>query len=45
MPEEYKNANAVEAYRAYYLGEKTRFAKWKDGNIPSWWELEEEMVV
>ena len=45
MPEEYKNSDAVEAYRAYYLGEKTRFAKWKDGNIPTWWNQEQEAVL
>lgn len=36
MPEQYKNVNAITAYRQYYLGEKTRFAKWKIGNIPEW---------
>ena len=38
MPEEYKNDNAVEAYRAYYLGEKTGFAKWKNAETPSWFK-------
>ena len=42
MPEEYKNSNAVEAYRAYYLGEKTGFAEWKYSETPSWYE---EMLV
>lgn len=36
MPDEYKTLNAVDAYRAYYLGEKTYFAKWKNGNTPKW---------
>jgi hypothetical protein len=36
MPDQYKNENAVIAYRQYYLGEKVRFAKWKIGNIPIW---------
>jgi len=36
MPEEYKNKCAVTAYRAYYLGEKKRFAKWKNTETPSW---------
>tara|TARA_R100000458_G_C8148925_1_gene157283 strand:+ start:120 stop:671 length:552 start_codon:yes stop_codon:yes gene_type:complete len=38
MPEEYKNTNAVEAYRAYYLGEKTGFAEWKYSEKPLWYE-------
>lgn len=38
MPDEYKVVgNAVAAYRAYYLGEKRRFAKWKNGNVPNWY--------
>ena len=38
MPEQYKVPNdPVAAYRAYYLGEKARFAKWKLGNVPPWW--------
>ena len=36
MPEQYKNSDGVAAYRAYYLGEKARFAKWKLGNEPMW---------
>lgn len=36
MPEEYKRSNAVDAYRAYYIGEKARFATWKR-NKPEWW--------
>ena len=38
MPEEYKNPSAVEAYRAYYLGEKTYFAEWKNAETPSWYK-------
>jgi hypothetical protein len=38
MPDEYKvTGDAVAAYRAYYLGEKRRFAKWKNGNVPNWY--------
>jgi hypothetical protein len=36
MPEQYKNVDGVTAYRAYYLGEKAKFAKWKLGNEPMW---------
>jgi hypothetical protein len=44
MPEQYKNADAVTAYRAYYLGEKTKFAKWKLGNVPEWFILKDSSV-
>mgnify|MGYP003344151702 CR=1 FL=1 len=37
MPEQYRDKDAVKAYRNYYLGEKKAFAKWKTGNIPDWW--------
>ena len=37
MPDEYRRPNAVDAYRAYYIGDKARFAKWKHGNEPDWW--------
>jgi hypothetical protein len=36
MPDQYKNQNAVIAYRQYYIGEKIKFAKWKLGNVPTW---------
>lgn len=37
MPENYKNPNAVLAYRAYYRGEKLGMARWtKRGGLPSW---------
>lgn len=39
MPDQYKNSDAVTAYRAYYLGDKQRFAKWKNGRTPpDWWK-------
>lgn len=41
MPDEYKHANPVTAYRAYYIGEKARFAKWERGRKPPrWWPKE-----
>lgn len=40
MPEEYKNENAVQAYRAYYHGEKSSFATWRT-NVPKWWSTNE----
>lgn len=36
MPEQYKSADAVEAYRAYYRGEKAAFATYKNCQPPSW---------
>lgn len=39
MPDKYKHADAVVAYRAYYVYEKSRFAKWKNNNIPSWYAV------
>lgn len=44
MPEQYRRENtikgAVEAYRAYYIGEKARFAKWEKGQQrPDWWPI------
>ena len=37
IPEVYKTNDPVESYRRYYISEKARFAKWKTGNVPSWW--------
>lgn len=38
MKDEYKiSDDAVECYREYYIKDKVRFAKWKKGNVPSWW--------
>jgi len=36
MPSQYKNECAVTAYRAYYHGEKAKFATWKT-EVPTWW--------
>lgn len=39
MPDIYKvPGDAVSAYRAYYNGEKARFAKWTNREIPSWFQ-------
>ena len=40
MPEQYKNNDIVEAYRAYYIGEKKDFATWKS-ETPYWFMVEE----
>lgn len=36
MPAQYKNKCVIKAYRAYYHGEKAKFATWKTG-VPAWW--------
>lgn len=36
MPDQYKNEDAVIAYRQYYINEKARFAKWRAGQVPEW---------
>lgn len=39
MPEAYIKPCPVESYRAYYLGDKVRFAKWNRGRpAPLWFE-------
>ena len=37
MPEKYKRNNYIDGYRAFYIGEKSRFAKWKNTKIPTWY--------
>jgi len=37
MPDQYKSDDTVEAYRNYYIGEKSGFAKWSHREIPEWW--------
>ena len=36
MPEEYKQADAVESYRAYYRAEKAHLHSWKNRQPPEW---------
>ena len=38
MPDEYKRDDVVDAYRAYYMGEKGYFAKWDRAETPDWWD-------
>lgn len=40
MPEQYKDSDAVIAYRKYYINDKKRFAKWKNSVVPSWFSEE-----
>ena len=36
MPEQYRNKNAVKAYRDYYINEKSDFLKWTKRKTPKW---------
>ena len=36
MPDHCKNDDTVQAYKNYYISEKSDFAKWKNGTIPDW---------
>ena len=36
MPDQYRQSDPVEAYRAFYLGEKMEFAAWNHSPIPDW---------
>lgn len=38
MPEEFMEKDSVKAYRKYYLGDKSRFAKWKNNKTPDWYQ-------
>ena len=41
MPDEYKiPGDPVQAYRAFYLGEKAHFAKWTRREAPAWFVQE-----
>ena len=37
MPDIYKDLDTVQAYRKYYIFDKSSFAKWKDGDEPNWY--------
>jgi hypothetical protein len=37
MPDYCKSNSVVESYRKFYINEKSKFAKWKDGRIPLWY--------
>lgn len=40
MPDKYKCADTVQAYRNYYIGEKANIAKWTKREPPQWWPKE-----
>jgi hypothetical protein len=38
MPDKYKIPNdSIRSYHAYYINDKSRFAKWKNRTIPMWY--------
>lgn len=37
MPDQYKNASAVRAYRDYYIGDKWHIGVWKPPSEPPFW--------
>ena len=44
MPTKYQDRyNSVQAYRNYYIGDKMRFAKWKNTQVPFWWPTEKNL--
>lgn len=42
MPEQYRHADPVVAYRQYYIGAKATFAKWTSRPVPSWFIKEND---
>lgn len=40
MPDQYKHDDSVVAYRQYYIGAKSKFAKWTSRSIPTWFIVE-----
>jgi len=36
MPKQYKSDSTVQAYRNFYIGDKSKFAKWTNREIPKW---------
>jgi hypothetical protein len=36
MPDQYKDADPVKAYRSYYAGEKQRMLQYKNREMPAW---------
>lgn len=39
MPDTYRSSDATVAYRNYYIGEKSRFAKWTKRVPPAWFTV------
>ena len=36
----YHDQDIVTSYRAYYIGDKSRFARWRYSSPPPWWPIE-----
>ena len=36
MPEQYKCDDIVQSYRNFYMGDKSKFARWTNREIPEW---------
>lgn len=45
MPKEYKGKDVITSYRNYYIGEKARFASWKERPTPSWFNWENKLII
>ena len=39
MPDQYKSGDVVSSYRKFYIGDKSKFAKWKERAKPDWFVL------
>jgi len=39
MPDDYKQLDAVEAYRLYYMLDKNEMSSWKVRGKPEWWNV------
>ena len=37
MPDQYKRPHFTDAYKAYYIGEKSHIAKWRRRDRPAWY--------
>lgn len=37
MPPQYQGPDAIDAYRAFYLHDKVRFARWRRNRLPPYW--------
>ncbi len=40
VPDEFKQSDAVQAYRNYYLKNKFSIAKWTRRETPEWWKID-----
>jgi len=46
MPDKYKTNDVIKSYRQYYQSEKKKsFASWKKRNVPSWYDLNNDLLI